>query len=311
MNIKVLDGFEKPGTRDFAFTRTNAGQSYAQQNKEPRDGGFSRVDFNSEAGSPPLQGFDRTATEIMNGYNGADDEDLKDWDFLVTMEHPEVMNGLPAMQGKAKRQERKAARKEAKQEKKIAKAQNKQETKAATMRPGKAKRKEKRAERQQQRTEKKNIRLAKKEEKVIKKQANRERRDLNAEARRERKAGRGERVKDIFANIGESAKEVVSNIVTRPDVMDLTASDMSLPGGAGDFLDRWRGMDMEDVLDERDEIMEDRMYDPSATDAGALAKPAADDSDDKGGSGMMLGLAAVAGIALMSGGKKKGKKKKK
>lgn len=310
MNIKVLDGFEKPGTRDFAFTRTNAGQSYAQQNKEPRDGGFSRVDFNGEAGSPPLQGFDRTATEIMNGYNGADDEDLRDWDFLVTMEHPEVMNGLPAMQGKAKRQERKEARKEAKQEKKIAKAQNKQETKAATMRPGKAKRKEKRAERQQQRTDKKNIRLAKKEEKVIKRQANRERRDLNAEARRERKAGRGERVKDIFANIGDSAKEVISNIVTRPDVMDLTASDMSLPGGAGDFLDRWRGMDMEDVLDERDEIAEDRMYDPSAEDAGANAKPPTNDAGDDSNM-MLIGVAAFAALGIMMRKEKKGKKKKK
>ena len=309
MNIRVIDGFEKSTTRDFAFTTTNAGQSYAQQNKEPRDGGFSRVDRTGEAGSPPLQGFDRTPTELLNGYQGADETDMQDWDFLVTMEHPEVMNGLHSMQGKKERQARKENRKEKKQQK----AQEKQAGgKAATVRPGKAKRLQKRAERQTKRTEKKDLRLAKKEEKVLKKQAKRIRKDLESAARIERKAGRGERVKEIFSNLGDKAKDIVSTLAQRPDALDFTASEMSLPGGANEFLDRWRDMPLEDVLDERSELTDDLMYDRSAEDLASAAKPATGgDDEDKGGSGMMiLGAAALIGMAAMSG-KKKGKKKKK
>jgi len=308
MNIRVIDGFEKSTTRDFAFSTTNARQSYAQQNKEPRDGGFSRVDRTGEAGSPPLQGFDRTPTELMNGYQGADETDMQDWDFLVTMEHPEVMQGIQGMQGKAERQ----ARKQQRQEKKQQKAQQKQSGgKGATVRPGKAKRLQKRAERQQKRTDKKDLRLAKKEQKVLAKAARRERKDAQSAARIARKAGRGERIKEIFSDLGEKAKDVVSTLANRPDVLDMTASEMSLPGGAGEFLDRWRDMPIEDVLDERDELTEDMMYNRSAEDLANAAKPAADDSgDSKGGSGMLILGAAVLGVAAMSGkkGKKKGKK---
>jgi hypothetical protein len=265
---------------------------------EPRDGGFSRVDFTGEAGSAPLQGFERSSTEIMQGYMGADPRDLEEWDFLVTMEHPIVLNGIQSLQGKAKRQERKAKRQEKREDKKADKKQDR------AARPAKQKRQEKKNVRQQRRTDKKDLKLAKKEEKVLKRQSNREQKALDREARRLRKSERGENVKQIFDNLGDKVKDVVSKIVTRPDQLDLSLSDMNLTDQAMPFFDRWQGMDPEEVLDEREELMMDKdVAEGAGADAGPVNEPTG-----SGGGGAALAFGAIALLALAGG--KKGKKKK-
>lgn len=291
MEIRVLDGVPvtKP-TKAFNYGRTNQSQSFAEKNYEPRESGASRVWANSGPGSPQLNGYDRT--EIMQGYMGADDDDMNDWEFAVTMEHPEVMNGIQSMQGKKERQARKAARQE-----------NKANNQKKAVRPAKAARKAKKAQKQSQRTTKKNLKLAKKEEKIKKRESKRETRKLDHEAKRTRKAARGENVKAIFSELGQNAKEVISRIVDRPDAFDDTALEMGLPEQAQSFLDRWRDMPLEDVMDEREELLTE-----SDTRDGA-AKPDAPKGENSGpGLGLItLGVLGVA--ALSSGKKKKGKKK--
>lgn len=311
--IRVIDGRPVSNVRkDFTFARSNQNQSFTQKNFEPRQSGPGRTYAKSAPGSPQLDGFGRTdmidQKSIMQGYMGADDDDMNDWEFAVTMEHPEVMNGIQAMQGKKNRQEKKAARKE----KKAQKAADKK-----SVRPAKAKRQQKRAERTQRRTDKKDLKLAKKEEKLLKRQSKREQRVLDKEARRERKDKREERkgkrsenIKEIFADLGDKARDVVSDIVTRPGEFDMTASDFNIPGDGAALLDRWRGMPLEDVFDEREEL--DEIVDSrAAEDGGKPAKPAAgDDSGGGAGTGALIAIAAVAALALGGGGKKKGKKKK-
>lgn len=311
--IKVLDGLQgfsrttarmngvNTGDRGQGFSRTNSDASFTKQMAEPRRSGFSRVDLTGQAGSDPVNGFSRTESEILNGFNGADTQDLDEWDFLVTTEHPQALNGLQNLQGKAERKARKAARQEKKADKKT---QTKQ--KGVGTRPGKAKRQEKKAARQGRRTEKKDIKLAKKEEKLLKKQSKREQRELDKIARRQRKSVRGERIKEIVSDLGDKAKDVFSKIVTRPDQFDMSLADMSMPEAVRDELmpvfDRWQDMAPEDVLDERAALMDEGTVSDAAESAD---KPG---TGDKSGFGSMLLPIGIVAAVAMTGKKKKRKK---
>lgn len=307
--IRVIDGISRTtgamngqqGDRGQGFSRTNSDVSFSKQMAEPRQKDFSRVDLTGEAGSAQMQGV-RTETELLQGYQGADDQDLDEYSFLVTMEHDAVLNGIQTLQGKKKRAERKAARAEKKQARQQGKAK-------PTVRPGKAARKQKRAERRAIKTGKKAARLAKKEEKVLMRKTKREQRELDKIARRDRKGKRGQLVKDIFSDLGEKTKDIFKNIVSDPDQFDVSLSDMNIPDAARDemlpIFDRWREMEPEDVLDEREEFLSER---GQVEDAGEGADSAVSDEDKKSGFSMLLPVAVVAVVA-MTGKKKKGKKK--
>ena len=70
--IRVLDGFNR--------FRKN------EPMKNPKM--FNRFGVGSSAGTDTMQGFNR----ILQGYKRGTKQDLEDWEFLVNIEHPAVLN---------------------------------------------------------------------------------------------------------------------------------------------------------------------------------------------------------------------------
>lgn len=300
--IRVLDGFNR-------FKKSEDMTANAKM--------FNRFGVGAEAGTDTMQGFNR----ILQGYTKGTNEDLRDWEFLVNIEHPEVMNGFEhfvaqgqdPMNGK-KRQERREKREQKKQEKK-------QEKAAQPRAQRKEKRQTRRDEAQGRRTQKKNIRVAKKEERLQKKVSKREEREKDKEARRQRKdqriadrkenrldrqetrRERIEQLSDSLRNIGSGVgATLLSNLVGGEGAFqDMTFSDIPpsmLPGDFEDFITTLQDAPAEDVLQTRDQYVDD---------AAGAAKPY--DKPQGGGSSMMMPLLIGGGALLMLGGKKKKRKK--
>lgn len=300
--IRVLDGFNRFKKRDM----NNANM-------------FNRMGVGANAGTDTMQGFNR----ILQGYKRGTKQDLEDWEFLVNIEHPDVMQGFEnfvsqgdePLNGK-KRQERRAAKEQKKQQKQQQKSENK---------AGRAQRKDKRQERQQaakdRRQDKKNIRVARKEERLLKKESKREERAADKQARRARKDQRiadrkdvrmerqqtrrertgkfADTLRDLGQNIGGG---LLSNLVGGDGVFqDMTFSDIPsqmFPGQFEDLITTFQDMPAEDALQMRDQLVED-----AAENAGGAA------GAGEGGSSMMMPLLIGGGaLLLLSGNKKKRKK---
>ncbi len=288
--IKVLDGFNRFKKDDPMSANM-----------------FNRFGVGSTAGTDTLQGFNR----ILQGYKQGTKSDLADWEFLVNIEHPEVLNGFEnfvsqgqdPMNGK-KRQERREKKEQKKAEKKQEKA-----TKPRAVR--KDKREDRKAATKARKDQKKNIRVAKKEQRVQKKINRDERKDqrladrkINRQERQETRRDRTERFADAFKGIGSGVGgALLSNIAGGEGVFqDMTFSDIPqsmIPGRFQDLVSSLQDMPAEDALETRDQLIDDAAEDVSGSPAG--------DSGESGGMMMPLMIAA-GGLLLLSGKKKKGKK---
>lgn len=267
--------------------------------------------YNRQGGSQGptiMDGFNRKAADLLQGYNRGTREDRQDWRFLVDIEHPVVLNGFEnflelredPMQG-PKRKERK---------------QRRQDRREAN--------REQRTRQQDRKERRKEAKTAKKEEKLRKKMSRREEREKDAEAKRQRKAARearklerqrlraetkqfkaehgggaGEQFLDTLTEIGTGiGGEVLSNLVSGEGAFtDLSYSDVPgeyLPGDVGDVIDEMQDMDAEDALMTRD-VMEEEL-------------PPSDSK--KSNMGMLLGLGALGVVAATSMGGDKKKRKK-
>lgn len=296
--IRVLDGFNR-------FTK-----------KEPMDNGklFNRFGVGSQAGTDTLNGgFNR----ILQGYQKGTRQDQQDWEFLVNIEHPSVLNGFENFLAEGQHPlngKRRQERREKKAEKKADKQQKQ------TVRAGvKQKKLDRREANKDRRQDRKNVRLAKKEEKVLKKESKREERAADKQARRARKEqrqsdrqqlrlekqetrrGRTGQFSDALREIGGGVGgELLSNLVGGEGMFqDMTFSDIPsqyLPGQFEDLITTFQDMPAEDALQMRDQLIDD-----AAQSAGGAA------GQGQGGS-MMMPLLIGGGLLLMAGNKKKKKK---
>jgi len=145
--------------------------------------GFARVYQENLPGSKALQGFGRikyTNRElqglslqgytILQGYGMGDEDDLEDWNYLLSIEHPDTLQGFPSwvLQGKKERKARQAARKQKRAAKKATK-QEKKTTRQTARTTKKEKRQERRGAGQARKQRRKEVRTAKKEERLQKK----------------------------------------------------------------------------------------------------------------------------------------------
>lgn len=304
--------------------------------------GFSRVYANNKPGSAALNGFSRvnqqTAAQLQGHYALGDQQDLEEWEYLMNIEHPIVLDGFPnfVLQGKKER----AARKAKRAAKKSTRKQTRATKKTARQAPRKARQEERgqhKTRRKEARTAKKETRAAKKEERLLKRQDKREQRNLNQEARRDRKQsridkraenkagrqegrnkrvalrregkdGRSGKIAEAFSNIGEGAVEVFANLKNNDGGFDVgTASDYLdyLPEGSGggfsNMISTLQDMDPEDALDYGEDF--------EAPQTRGAEDPDADEGK-KDNTMLLVGGAALAALALSGGlgGKKKKKK---
>lgn len=294
--------------------------------------GFNRVkndsmrakNYNRE--EQPMQGYNR----IMQGYKKGTDEDLKDWEFLVNIEHPSVMQGFEnflsqandPMNGK-RRDERRAER----QEKKNEKASNKQ-ARTGIRDERKQKRRDRVTAGQDRKERRKEARTAKKEERVINKMSKRQEREKDKEARRLRKqkriddravnradrrdtrTERGGRWADAFERIGIGVGgPLLDNLVTGGGVFsDGTFSDIpinSLPGDFEAFVDMMQDMSPEEALRTRDMIEEEGSPLDVEGNPGKPPGPAGDGSKKSS----MMPLVLLVGGGLLLASKPKNKRK--
>lgn len=277
--------------------------------------GYSRVNYTSGE----LQGLSLQGQTILNGYALGDTQDLEEWDHLLNIEHPIVLNGFPSfvLNGKADRKAKRAEKKVAKQT-------------AQSNRPKAMKRAERKAGATDRKQRRKEVRVAKKEEDLLKKVAKREdrtarkagktsrkqsridektkRRELKEESKQlkaQLRSARGGKLAEIFGDVAENILPDVADLVRGGgDFANMTAGDMQLPGAVEDWISQAQNMDPEDVLDERSELLEDMEETPAdeneITDKSAVKV--------KGG---ILPVLAIATAVVLASTSKKGKKSKK
>lgn len=283
--------------------------------------GYSRVNYTNEE----LQGLSLQGVNILQGYSLGTAQDLEEWDHLLNIEHPVILNGFQSFvlngkaERKAKRAEKKAEKKEAKQE-------------AKSQRPKAQKRAERKAGAQDRKQRKKEVRVAKKEEKLLKKIARREdrtakkegktarkqsridqrtkRRELKEESKRLKAQLRSEKGGKLAQIFGENIPDVLETAVDlvrgEGDFRDLTAGDMDLPAGISDYISDAQMMEPDDVLDQREEILEEVEGFPGDEESEADTKKA---GVKMSGKGMLIAGGIGLGLMAMSKKGKKGKSK--
>jgi len=310
------------------------------------DIGYGRIYVDNQPASEALQGFNRvTYTNkelqglslqghlILQGYATGDEDDIEDWDYLLSIEHPDTMQGFPSwqLQGKKERKARQAARRA----KRVAKAKAKMladTKKMLAKNKAKSQKKLKREERRQaggkgRRAQKKAIRVAKKEERLqkkIRRRTGREQRKqqrlddkatkkqekqltkrMKAEMKAKAKTERGGFFAAAIENIGDTSMDLASSLM-RGDgafesygVQDFMPSDFG--GGFDSFIEGERATSSEGALRTRDQAL-DFM---DEIDEGEFIL---DEEPKK--SDMMMPLLIGAGVLAAVTMGKKGKKKK-
>lgn len=303
---------ENDGSRsDIGFARI-----YEDNQPGVNLNGFNRVKYSNEM----LQGLSLQGQTILQGYAMGDSDDLDEWNYLLSIEHPDTLQGFPSwvLNGKKERQARRAKRKA------------KKATKTTARTAKKAKREERRGAGQERRQRQKEVRTAKKEERLQKQVQRRELRAKRQEERQARKAqritdratrqkerqetrrlrqeakaGRGGLLKDLVRGGGDDGLiDVARDLIgSRGDFEDFTYQDFTedqLPFGFEDQIDFLRDQPSEDILDMRDrdlELMDDTIDDFTL-----------DEPDEKKGS-MLLPIILLAGGAMMMNKDKQKKKK--
>jgi len=311
--------------------------------------GFSRVYIDNLPASAALQGFGRVkytnkelqglsldGYTILQGYGMGDEDDLEDWNFLLSIDHPDTLQGFPhwVLNGKAERKARQAKRKQKRQEKKQTK-QTKKAGKQTARSAKKDKREARRGEGKARQQRRKEVRTAKKEERLIKKKGKREARETRKSERLARKQQRLDDRKQrqlerqetkrqriaarlaakaerggMFRDLAEGALPMAADLLTSGgDFADYSYEDFGqneFGGGFDDMISDFRSMPSEDALGYRDRGMED--FDPEDLEDQYELDPADAEDPPEGGMSKMILPAAVLGAVLLS---QKGKKKKK
>jgi hypothetical protein len=277
--------------------------------------GFGRIRYTNKQ----LQGLSLQGLEILQGYGMGDTEDFEDWDYLLSIEHPDTLQGFPSwvLQGKAQRKARQAARKADKATKKQAKTtqtaakddrrQRKKEVKTAK----KEEKLRKKVARGDSRTLRKTEKVARKQQRLddkkLAKRQKEETKRIKAIEKAKSKAARAGKRSDLFERVSDTALPLVADLVSgRGDFEDYTSGDFmptDFGGGLNEFIQDQRGMSSEGALRNRDQVLE--FMDEVPEDDFVL-----DDEDDDGGkSSMMIPLAIAAGLGLVMMNKGKNKKK--
>ncbi len=317
-----IDGSEP----SIGFQRVYAGN-------DPRSramNGFGRIKYTTRE----LQGLSLQGIEILQGYAMGDHDDLEDWNALLSIEHPDTLQGFPnwVLQGKAERKARQAERRrrrEAAAQQRAAKKTQRQETRtgkkeARTLRQQKRKARtladqERRQRRREVRTAKKEERLRlrslKKEERLKRKQQRlddrkkrqlerQETKRLRQEARTQRKEARGEQFQESLL----TAQDMFSG---RDEFQDFSYMDFEpdqFPSGFESQIDMFRQMPGEQYLGTREQIMVDEGFDYDPDDDQYELDPLDAEAPPKKDNTMLL-LAGAAAVAVAMSMKKKKKKK--
>ena len=265
--------------------------------------GYGRITYSNKE----LQGLSMDGYTILQGYGMGDSDDLEDWNYLLSINHPDTMQGFPTwvLNGKKERKARQAKRKAQRE----------------ARRKGRGEKKGKKQERRQRRKE---VRVAKKEERLTKKQQKRESRTerkaerrarqqqrlddrkerqrlrqetrrLKAELRAETRRERGGMLPEIFDRAGEFGLPFVQDLISGGgDFDEFSVDDFTFdefPTGFRDVIDVQRGRTSEEALASRDEDLEIL------------------DDEPEGERSMMIPLVLGGGILIaMTMGKKKKKK---
>ena len=292
---------------------------------DPRMQGFGRIKYTNKE----LQGLSMQGFEILQGYAMGDADDLEDWNYLLSIEHPDTLQGFPdwVLNGKKERKARQEARRKKRAAQKAARQQKKttRQTGRQTTRQEKKQRRGAGKERRQRRKE---VRTARKEErlrlKTLKKEERQKRKQqrlddrkqrqlerqetkrLKQEERSRRREARGEQFREGAGDILSTAQDL---FVGRDDFGDFSYQDFTpdqLPFGLEDQIDMFRSMPSEQALTYRDQ--EDIIIDEPLEEAEMpVLDPADAEAPPKKGNTMIL-LAGAAAIAIAMSQKKKKKR---
>jgi hypothetical protein len=309
---------------DIGFSRVYEGNDPRQMQ------GFGRIRYTNQQ----LQGLSLQGHMILQGYGVGDEEDLDDWNYLLSIEHPETLQGFPSwvLNGKAERKARQAnktakktAKRETKAGKKETKSAGKQAKAARKQRKKEVKtaKKEERLRKGQSKTdmkaEKKAAKIAREQQKLDDKAAIKAARQetkrqksvqkaASKMAKSSAKADGKEARSNAFANFTETALPMAADLISgRGDFEQFSVSSFDnddFGGGLDDYISGSRSRTSEDILNERDQVLD--FMDEIPEDDFELE----DEDDDKGGNSMMMPLLLAAGVGLVMMNKNKGKKKK-
>ncbi len=283
--------------------------------------GFGRIKYtNKELQGLSLQGF-----EILQGYALGDADDLEDWNYLLSIEHPDTLQGFPnwVLNGRKERKARQAARKAKRAAKKAARGEKKEarQTKKTTRQ---TKRQERKAAGQDRRQRRKEVRTAKKEErlrmKTLRKEEKQKRkqqrlddrkkrqleRQMTKRQKQEEKTKRREGRGQFFQQAADIGRDLLTGGGDFQDYSYMDFMPDEFDSGFIDEMDFMRSMPSEQALQRRDQIMFDEDLDPDAwmDDVDMTIEPEppfrGKSADQGGGSSMMLPILIGGGLLLAS-----------